>query len=80
VIHQIRKSGTSILLEELRLHSVSKALDGLSGTQIETNNRGAEMLYAYAPLEIPDVHWIIMSTTKEEETSMRINDLRHNSR
>ncbi len=31
------------------------------------------MRHAYAPLGIPDVHWVIMFTTKEE-ASMRINN------
>jgi hypothetical protein len=77
VLHQIQTTKTSILLEEVKLDSVRKALRGESGTQIEKNNRGIDMLHAFAPLDIPDVHWMIMSTTKEEEASMKINNLRN---
>ncbi|SKC87308.1 GAF domain-containing protein [Ohtaekwangia koreensis] len=73
---QIDKMNTSILLETIKLTSVDKALQGETGTQIEKNKHNIEMLNAFAPLNIPDVHWIILSTMKEEEASMRINDLR----
>ncbi|HEY9006317.1 MAG TPA: GAF domain-containing protein [Ohtaekwangia sp.] len=73
---QIDKMHTSILLEKIQIKSVEAALRGETGTLIEKNKHGNEMLNAYAPLNIPDVHWIILSTMKEEEASMRINDLR----
>lgn len=76
VIRQVRKTGTSILLERLQLESVSKALNGITNTQIETNSRGIATLNAFAPLNIPDVRWIILSSMKEEEVSQRINNLK----
>ncbi|MDJ1506382.1 GAF domain-containing protein [Xanthocytophaga agilis] len=79
LIRQIQKSNTSILLEEMKLDSVTQALQGKTGTQIETNLQHEKMLNAYAPLEILDVNWMIMSTMKEEEASMRINRLKENN-
>jgi hypothetical protein len=76
IVRQIRKTNTSILLEKIQLESVTKALKGVTGTQLETDGRGITMLNAFAPLDIPDVQWIIMSTMKEEEASVRINSLR----
>ena len=76
IIRQIRKTNTSILLEKIQRESVTKALKGTTGTQLENDNRGIAMLNAFAPLSIPDVQWIIMSTMKEEEASLRINNLR----
>jgi GAF domain-containing protein len=76
IIRQVRKTNTSILLEKIQLESVTKALKGETGTQLETDGRGIRMLNAFAPLDIPDVQWIIMSTMKEEEASVRINSLR----
>jgi hypothetical protein len=76
IIRQIRKTSTSILLEKVQRESVTKALKGMTGTQLENDNRGIAMLNAFAPLSIPDVQWIIMSTMKEEEASLRINNLR----
>jgi len=37
---------------------------------------GDELLCAYAPLNISDVQWMIMSTMKEAEVSERINTLK----
>jgi GAF domain-containing protein len=76
VLHQIRKTNTSILLEKVEFDSVTKALNGQQGTQIECNASGEEMLNAYAPLNIPDVKWVIVSSIKEKEVSERINNLR----
>lgn len=75
IIRQIRKTNTNILLEKIELESVSKSLKGISGTQLEKDASGIEKLNAFAPLEIPDVKWAIMSTMKEEEVSQRINNL-----
>lgn len=75
-IQQIKKMETNILLEEIKQDSVAKALGGMTGTQLENSKFGFDMLCAFAPLDIPDVHWIIMSTMKEEEASKRINNLR----
>jgi hypothetical protein len=76
IIRQIDKMNTSILLESIKLTSVESGLQGETGTTIEKNKHGIEMLNAFAPLNIPDVHWMILSTMKEEEASTRINDLR----
>ncbi len=77
VVRQIQKSNTSILLEEMRLESVSEALQQRTGTRIETNLSGDQLLTAYAPVQIEDVNWVIMSVMKEEEASMRINNLKN---
>ncbi|HKZ36330.1 MAG TPA: hypothetical protein VJ184_01675, partial [Chryseolinea sp.] len=79
IIQQVKKMQTNILLEEIKLESVAKALNGLTGTQMERNNLGIDLLCSFAPLDIQDVHWIIMSTMKEDEASMQINTLREES-
>jgi hypothetical protein len=76
ILQQIKKMETNILLEEIKLESVTKALKGITGTLQAPNAFGVGMLSAFAPLEIPDVQWIIMSTMKEAEASQRINNLR----
>jgi len=45
-----------LLLEKVEFDSVTRALNGQQGTQIERNASGEEMLNAYAPLNIPDVN------------------------
>ncbi len=76
IVRQIEKMDTNILMEEMKLDSVTRALNGTTGTNMEENNHGNKLLTAFAPLEIPDVNWIIISTMREDEASMRINDLR----
>ena len=76
VLHQILKTNTSMLLEKVEFDSVTRALNGQQGTLIERNASGEEMLNAYAPLNIPDVKWVIVSSIKEKEVSERINNLR----
>ncbi|MBL0745067.1 GAF domain-containing protein [Chryseolinea lacunae] len=76
VVHQVDLMNTSILVEQLNLQSITNALNGETGTRIEKNSSGVELLNAYAPLAIPDVQWVILSSMKEEEASQRINELR----
>lgn len=75
-IRQIRQTNTNILLETIRTGAVTQALQGASGVQLETNAGGQQVLNAFAPLNIEDVHWVIVSTMTEHEASERINDLR----
>jgi hypothetical protein len=77
-LHQIQKTGTSILLEKIKFESITNALAGSQGTLIERSALGTEVLNAYAPLSIPDVHWVIISTMQEAEVSERINSLKNN--
>ena len=80
VIQQIRKMNTSILMEEIKTEGIGSALQGANGTAIENNQDGKKILNAYAPLNIPDVHWVIASTMLEEEASLRIKNLRDENR
>jgi len=75
-IHMVDNMNTSILVEQRNLTSIGLALDGQSGTLIETDTSGEASLNAYAPLSIPDVQWVILSSMKEQEASQRINELR----
>lgn len=75
-IQKIRKMQTNILMEEVKTDGIGKALSGITGTALEDNAYGEKILSAYAPLNIPDVHWAIVSTMNEEEASLRIKSLR----
>lgn len=76
VLQQIKRMETSILLEEIRQESASLALNGQTGYRIDHNASGVQLLCSYAPLEISDVNWVIMSSMTEEEASAPINSLR----
>lgn len=75
-IQKIRKMQTNILMEEAKTDGIANALSSLTGTSLEDNAYGEKILSAYAPLNIPDVHWAIVSTMSEEEASLRIKSLR----
>jgi hypothetical protein len=75
VIRQVKKTNTNILLEKIHTSSVRRALLGEAGTQLEKDELGTEKLHAYAPLEIPDVNWALLSQMREDEVSRRINNL-----
>jgi len=78
-INQIRQAGTNILLEKATSPSVSQGLQGLTGTLMGHSAQGIPTLEAYAPLDIMDVKWMILSSMKEAEASERINSLRDES-
>jgi hypothetical protein len=79
LIQQIKKMQTNILMEEVKTNGVGNALQGQTGTSLEKNAFDESMLCAYAPLNISDVHWIIMSTMTEEEANQRIENLKESS-
>ena len=70
---------TNILMEEIKTNGVANALKGASGTSLERNAFDENMLCAYAPLNIVDTHWIIMSVMTEEEANQRIENLKESS-
>ncbi|MBT1689791.1 GAF domain-containing protein [Dawidia soli] len=76
VVRQVQRTGTNILVEQLKLDAVRQSLQGATGTYRGPDTRGADTLFAYAPLKIPDVHWVIVSAMQEAEASERINSLR----
>jgi GAF domain-containing protein len=76
VVHQVQHMETNILVEQLKLDGVRQALQGATGTYRGVDARGVDTLFAYAPLHIMDVHWVIISAMQEAEASERINSLR----
>ncbi len=60
-IERMRSFGTSILLQEVRTSAAVEALAGGSRTDIVDDYRGIPVLSSYAPVEITDVDWAILS-------------------
>ena len=79
IIQQIKKMQTSILMEEIKTTGIGNALKGQEGTSLEDNSHDQKILSAYAPLNIPDVEWAIVSTMDENEASQRIRNLRNDT-
>ena len=76
VVRQIRNQNTSIGLQEVKTAGTQDALAGVTGAKIFDDYRGVPVLSAYRPLNIPGLHWVIMSEIDEEEAFTPVYELR----
>lgn len=60
-IEKINRFGTTILLQQVRTHATEEAQAGRSDTYIIKDYRNEEVLSSFAPLQIPDLQWVIVS-------------------
>ncbi len=60
-IEKIQKLNTSILLQEVRSEASIEAQAGKSDAKIIRDYRNIPVLSAYAPLQIPDLQWVLLS-------------------
>jgi class 3 adenylate cyclase len=60
-VERLLSLGTSILQQEVRTPAARAAMHGKSGTRIVDDYRGVPVLSSFAPLQIPDVSWLILS-------------------
>lgn len=64
---------TSILLQSVNNPSIDLALQGKSGTGINTGYSGSETLVSYAPLFLGDLKWAIAAQINTDEINVPIN-------
>jgi class 3 adenylate cyclase len=57
----------SVLLQEVRSASVERGLRGETGTDVETNYLGREVLSAYAPVRFRDANWVVVASIDTAE-------------
>ena len=74
-LDKIKLYNTSILLQDIRTMQAEAAIRGESGVTIAPDYRGVQVLTAYAPLSIPDVHWGIVSKIDAQEALASVADL-----
>lgn len=75
---RIRSLGSAVGLLTVDTPGSRAALSGQSGTQIFRDYRGEPVLSAYRKLDIPDVHWAIMSEKDRSEAfaeALRLRNL-----
>ena len=77
VFRQIENLQTTILLQEIHTEVTDAALAGKTGTKIIEDYRKIPVLSAYAPVNIPDVQWAILSEIDEAEAFDMINTIRN---
>ncbi|WP_325891010.1 GGDEF domain-containing protein [Grimontia sp. NTOU-MAR1] len=62
-----RFHGEKILEASVHTNSAAKALSGISGIQFEQDNRGVEVLSAFAPFNFMSLHWAIIAEIERDE-------------
>jgi len=77
VVRQIENLQTTILLQEIQTEVADAALAGKTGTKIIEDYRKIPVLSAYAPVNIPDVQWAILSEIDEAEAFDMITTIRN---
>jgi class 3 adenylate cyclase len=60
-VERTLRLGTSILQQEVRTEAASQAMQNRSGTRVVDDYRGIPVLSSFAPLDIADVSWVILS-------------------
>lgn len=58
---------TTVLFKNIRSEAVEKAISNRKGTKIIEDYRGVDVLSSFAPLNIPDVDWVIVSEIDADE-------------
>jgi serine phosphatase RsbU (regulator of sigma subunit) len=77
-ISKIKNFKSTIGLQEVKTEGTEEALKGISDTRIFKDYRGVPVLSAYKPLDILDMHWVIMSEIDEAEAFAEVFALRKN--
>ncbi|MFA6233515.1 MAG: HAMP domain-containing protein [Bacteroidota bacterium] len=76
IINSIREHHTSVLLQEVRTEATESALRGNTDTRNVLDYRGVRVLSSFAPLNIPDLHWVMLSEIDEIEAFRSVYTLR----
>jgi signal transduction histidine kinase len=76
VIHRIRASRTSVLLQGVRTEATRAALRGHTDTRNVIDYRGERVLSSFVPLQIPDLRWVMLSEIDEREAFRSVYALR----
>ncbi|MBR9978188.1 MAG: HAMP domain-containing protein [Bacteroidetes bacterium] len=76
IIDGIRQYQTSVLLQEVRTEATDAALRGITDTRNVVDYRGEHVLSSFTPLDIPDLHWVMLSEIDENEAFASVHALR----
>lgn len=76
-IELIQRRGTTVLTQRAETAAVERALAGETATNRILDYRGVEVLSSFAPLELPDLRWSLLSEIDVEEAFRPVTDLRN---
>jgi signal transduction histidine kinase len=78
ILSDIKKSNSSILIQEVRTEASNEALKGISNTKIIKDYRGVQVLSSYMPLTISGLNWIILAEIDTKEAFASVTSLQEN--
>ena len=73
-VEKMYRIGTTILEQEVKTEGVKNALEGKSETHVIDDYRFVPVLSSYAPLQIRDLNWVILSEIDELEANIPIKN------
>ncbi|MHC4267416.1 MAG: methyl-accepting chemotaxis protein [Planctomycetota bacterium] len=78
ILDKIKAKDSTILLQKVETKGTRAAISGTTNVEIFPDYRDVPVLSAYAPVNIEDVKWVIMSEIDESEALMAVAALRSN--
>ncbi len=75
-VDKMYRIGTTILNQRVKTEGVREALTGKSETKVIEDYRYVPVLSSYAPLQIPDLNWVILSEIDEAEANIPIDSFK----
>jgi signal transduction histidine kinase len=78
ILSDIKKSNSSILIQEVRTDASNEALKGVSNTKIIKDYRGVQVLSSYMPLKIPGLNWAVLAEIDTKEAFASVTSLQEN--
>jgi class 3 adenylate cyclase len=78
VANRIVQVNGTVELQPVNTPSVDAALKGQTGTDVETNYLGHEVLTAYAPVNIDGIDWVVISSIDTSEAFAPVADFARN--
>jgi len=75
MVRQIDRQDSTVLAQEVRTDDVAAALNGGMGFTPTRDYRGAKVMSAYAPLDIPNMNWVIIAKQDSAEILGSINNV-----
>lgn len=72
------RNGNTLLHQQVATGSVSRALAGASGTTVERDYLGREVLAAYAPVSVGELSWVIVAQENTGEALAPVEDFTRN--
>ena len=75
-INNIKAKQTTVLNQEIRTEGTKLAFEGNTDVSVFPDYRGVRVVSAFAPVELADLNWVLMSETDEAEAFLSVSALK----